>query len=76
MHEYENFRRVAYDDDQGGFAQFVPVCIQCARFVKADGTITLDGEGRLVKKPNATCSKCGRIEMLFEGFFSEEEIKK
>lgn len=61
--EYELVRRISYGD-----AVFVPVCFQCARFVKPDKTIQV-GDGGLKPGPNATCSKCGRTEMLFEGFF-------
>lgn len=69
MHEYEDMRRIGYgeSDDQYGKAVFVPVCIKCARFVKADKTVRF-GEGGLAPGPNATCRRCGRVEMLFEGF--------
>ena len=62
-HEYESLRRVCYDD-----ATFVSVCEACGRFVKADKNVYLDGLGELIDKPNATCKKCGRTKMLFEGF--------
>ena len=62
--EYENTRRVAYNNG----ATFIPACIKCGRYVKADDTIRYS-EGRgLANEPNATCSKCGRTNMLFEGF--------
>ena len=67
-HEYEGVGRVIFD----GGAQFVPVCPGCGRFVKADETIFANDYG-LRPGPNATCSKCGRIEMPFEGFVEEEE---
>lgn len=63
-HLYENTMRVVY---QPGGATFVPVCYQCGRYVKADENIFMRYDG-LAKQPNATCSKCGRTEMLFEGF--------
>ncbi len=59
LYEYEGLRRVAYGDEG---ATFVPVCPKCGRFVKADNTI----QG--VDRPNATCAKCGRVTMLFEGY--------
>lgn len=68
-------RRVCYDcGDEFGLAVFVPVCETCGRFVKADDTLDFK------VKPfddyeigfNATCSKCGRIKMLFEGFQENE----
>lgn len=62
--EYENMRRVQYE----GGATFVPVCPVCGRFVKADDTIFVNDEVGLRDTPTATCSKCGRIRMPFEGF--------
>ncbi len=62
---YEDARRVVY----GEGATFVPVCPNCRGFVRADKAMkfgALDGE--LVPGPNADCSKCGRVEMPFEGF--------
>ena len=64
MSEYVTIRRKVY---QGG-ATFVPVCRTCGRFVKADEIIKLKGETGPEGIPNATCSKCGRTEMIFEGF--------
>jgi ribosomal protein L32 len=64
MYEYEDTRRVVYGED----ATFVPVCIKCGRYVKADEFIEVNDSVGLKKQPNATCSKCGRTKMLFEGF--------
>lgn len=65
-YEYSNTKRICYE----GGATFVPVCMKCGRYVKADEIIYVDGlRGGLVKEPNATCKKCGRTEMNFEGFF-------
>ena len=64
-YEYENMRRQGYE----GGAIFIPVCEKCHRFVKADDHITLDGFGNLYDETNATCSKCGRTKMIFEGFY-------
>ena len=62
--EYPNTRRVVYENG----AQFVPVCRKCGRYVLADDMIRYS-EGRgLVDEPNATCARCGRTKMLFEGF--------
>jgi len=63
-HEYEGTRRISYD----GGATFVPVCIKCGRFVKPDKTIQVNDYEGLAKQPNADCTKCGRTEMVFEGF--------
>lgn len=62
--EYVDLRRVVY----GEGAQFVPVCSGCGRFVKADPTVRFNGLGEWVQEPNATCKKCGRVTMSFEGF--------
>lgn len=60
---YENTRRVTYE----GGATFVPVCEKCGRYVKADDSVFTNDYG-LKDQPNATCKKCGRTKMLFEGF--------
>ena len=67
-HEYEGVRRVVYGagtEYEG--ATFVPVCPNCGRFVKADEGHSFHGT-TIEPGPNATCKKCGRVEMLFEGF--------
>ncbi len=62
-HEYESLRRKVYGDG----ATFIPVCKKCGRFVKADKEIYANDYG-LLDAPNATCKKCGRTKMLFEGW--------
>ncbi len=62
--QYEDTRRVSYD----GGAVFVPVCMTCHRYVKADESIEVSEMTGLSKEPNADCSKCGRTHMHFEGF--------
>ena len=53
-------------------AQFLRVCPKCGRFVKADKSITFNlRTEQPLKEPNATCKKCGRVEMPFEGWFDE-----
>jgi len=61
--EYDNFRRVAYGDEDGERIVFVPVCPQCRRFVKADESV------RGIEGPNADCPRCGRVSMPCEGFY-------
>lgn len=62
---HENIERVVYE----GGATFVPVCINCGRFVKPDKTISVNEEVGFIKpQPNADCAKCGRTKMIFEGF--------
>lgn len=65
---YENMARVVYLCGVGENAVFVPVCEKCNRFVKADKTIQINEITGLKDESNATCSKCGRTKMLFEGF--------
>lgn len=68
--DFENMRRKVYDcGDNCGEAIFVPVCVKCHRFVKADDHIVVNEESGLKNAPNATCSQCGRTKMHFEGFF-------
>lgn len=66
-YSYENFRRVVYGKGEFEGATFVPVCLICRQFVKADEMMRFQGD-TIAAGPNATCSKCGRIEMPFEGF--------
>jgi len=61
---YPDTRRVVYSCG----ALFVPVCEKCGRYVKADNIIRYTDWAGLADEPNATCSKCGRTRMLFEGF--------
>lgn len=65
MYEYESITRKCYE----GGATFVPVCQACGRFVKADDEIIVNGLDELSPRPNATCSKCGRVNMVFEGYY-------
>ena len=64
-YSYDGFRRITYGKDG---ATFVPVCETCGRFVKADKTVKIGEYSGLHPGPNATCSKCGRTRMPFEGF--------
>lgn len=67
MYEYENVRRKVYEGRTGDLV-FLPVCPMCGRFVKADGSVLVNGKGELMLQPNATCSRCGRVEMPYEGY--------
>ena len=62
---YEGTRRIPF----GEYARFVPVCVKCGRLVKADATIRFTYDGPPVDQANATCKKCGRTQMLFEGYY-------
>lgn len=66
--DYQDMRRVLYSIGDDSFAQFVPICEKCGRIVKADESIQTNEITGLKNEPNATCSKCGRIQMIFEGF--------
>jgi len=67
MYEYENLRRITYGETD---AQFIPVCPKCGRFVKADESMMFNMENDFDRKcTNATCKKCGRVQMPFEGFY-------
>jgi hypothetical protein len=68
-YSYENLKRVIYGDKGTGGAWFIPVCPNCGRFVKADSHLSFNGLGEYQKGANATCSKCGRVEMPFEGYY-------
>ncbi len=65
----ENIKRIVYE----GGMWFLPVCTNCGRFVKADKILKVlhnkwTDEDK-IEEPNATCKKCGRIQMVFEGYF-------
>lgn len=64
MSDYEGMARVCYGEEK---ALFLPVCPKCGRFVKADAEIRFNEEKGPIGE-NASCSKCGRIEMPFEGY--------
>jgi len=67
--EYYGTRRLVFGDEGSEYAgaTFIPVCQTCGRFVKADATVKFQG-GTVADLPNATCKKCGRVKMIFEGF--------
>ena len=66
-YSYESIRRVTYGEEG---MTFIPVCSNCGRFVKADETYKYwqNGAGEIRHSDNATCSKCGRVKMIFEVF--------
>jgi hypothetical protein len=73
---YENLRRVIYDGGASGNgnAVFVPVCPECGRFVKADEVYQFN-ESKGISGPNATCKRHGPVEMIFEGWYSDAELR-
>lgn len=59
----ENTPVVVYEKVDGYNPVFYRVCPKCMRFVKADDRTQIPEY--LGKKPNATCSRCGRVQMDF-----------
>ena len=52
---------------QYGDLLFSAVCPSCGELVATDESIQIHANGDYFKQPNATCSKCGRVEMPFYG---------
>ena len=50
-----------------GRASFVRVCVHCGRFVAPLWPMSVQSTQDSVT-PNATCARCGAVQMLFEGF--------
>jgi hypothetical protein len=67
--EHIDSPRISYE----GGACFVRACEKCGRYVKADPTV-FTGDAGLHPGPNATCARCGRTRMIFEGFFEAEVL--
>lgn len=61
--DYEGSPRMVYGEGM----VFVRVCRTCGRFVKPDTCVYENGLGELRPEQNATCAKCGRTHMIFEG---------
>lgn len=61
---FEGDKRIVYGDG----ATFVPKCVNCCRYVKPDDKVLISEAKGLSKETNATCKKCGRTHMVFEGF--------
>ena len=58
----DKFRHSLYGD-----FSFRVICPNCGEPVKADDSIDIGTDGNFINQPNATCVKCGRIEMPFDG---------
>lgn len=71
-YSFPETRRIVY----GEGATFLPRCAGpkgdgnggCGRIVKADQLIDFDAEAQPVT-PNATCARCGRVAMWWEGYY-------
>lgn len=72
MYEYESLHRKTYGHAEELIA-FVPVCPDCGRFVKADSEVTVGDSGPI--GTNATCTRCGRVAMPCDGWFSRGEMQ-
>lgn len=73
MYEFFNEKRIVVDvpDCETDGATFIRRCNICCRFVKVDETLSFKvhkPSGSLCPEPNATCSRCGRTTMIFEGY--------
>ena len=62
---------IMYGPVDGSCAVFAKVCPKCGRFVKADGASKIPEY--LGDNPNANCKKCGRVQMPFWFWYTEEE---
>ena len=72
--DYENTPIVCYGPRDTEYHCWYRACPKCGRFVKADEYSRMpEYQG---KEPNATCKRCGRVQMPFcgwqEDLFSEE----
>lgn len=66
----ENTPVILYEGIGGEFPVYYRVCPKCGRYVKADERTKLpEYQGN---EPNATCKKCGRVQMPFCGWYVKE----
>lgn len=73
MADYEGTPTIVYGFWDNEFAIYYKVCPKCGRFVKADDTTRLpEHQGN---EPNATCKKCGRVQMPFCTWSSDVEVE-
>ncbi len=61
-------RTICYGEGEFDGMTFIPKCEQCGRYVKPDTTVQIDHAGQ-PKESNATCSKHGRVQMIFIGYY-------
>ena len=67
---YENTPCVIYAPIDGECPVFARVCPKCGRFVNADNKSKIPEY--LGTDTNATCKKCGRVQMPFVDWCPEE----
>ena len=73
MYDYrENTPVTIYGDGIDDSPAYFRVCPKCGRYVKADDATRIpEYQG---KEPNATCKRCGRVQMPFAfWYFADEE---
>ena len=68
---YEKSPTVMYGRLDGESPIFYAVCPKCGRFVKSDEMSKIPEYLR--DEPNATCKKCGRVQMPFAGWYEDME---
>lgn len=72
LDEYgENTPTVMYGPIDDCWCVFYRICPICGRYVKADEKSKMPEY--LGDNPNATCKKCGRVQMSFCTWYTEEE---
>lgn len=70
----ENTPVVGYGPWDGGYAMFERRCPKCGRLVKADEkSNAAEAYPGLEIRHNATCSRCGRVRMPFQGWIEGDE---
>ena len=64
---------VSYGPFEGDYHFYFRVCPKCGRFVRPDDTAKIpEYQGR---EPNATCKRCGRVQMPFCSWMSWDEFE-
>ena len=71
----ENVPTVTYGPclDDGEYFSYYRICPKCGRFVKADHSSKLPTN--IGDETNATCKKCGRVQMLFAWWNEAEDVE-
>lgn len=67
----EDVPTVMYAEVDGSYPVFYRVCPNCGRFVKADDRSKIPEY--LGQDANATCRRCGRVQMPFCTWYTEED---
>lgn len=62
---------VVYEKVDDCYPIWYRVCPKCGKYVKADDATKIPEYQQ--GEPNATCKKCGRVQMPFAYWWSEED---